>query len=223
MAWSTLAVGLCSLISSGSSDSKLRLGLMAFFIYVFAMFYSPGEGPVPYAYSAEVFPLSHREVGMGFAVATCLFWAAVLGITLPRMMRVFGIMGAFGLYAGLNVLAFVLIFLFVPETKQRTLEELDYVFAVPVKKHMRYQVFTALPWWFKRYILRRKVALEPLYRFDILPGGSGGRRKEIDELMRNEKVRVETIEGRTDGAGMLPPEVRETVRRGPRNGAGISF
>lgn len=31
--------------------------------------------------------------------------------------------------SGLNVLAFVMIFLFVPETKQRTLEELDYVCA----------------------------------------------------------------------------------------------
>jgi len=223
MAWSLLVVGLCSLIASGSSDSKLRLGLMAFFIYVFAMFYSPGEGPVPYAYSAEVFPLSHREVGMGFAVATCLFWAAVLGITLPRMIHVFGIVGAFGFYAGLNVLAFIMIFLFVPETKQRTLEELDYVFAVHVRKHMRYQVFTALPWWFRRYILRKKVQLEPLYRFDLMPGGSDGRRREIDELMRNEKVMVEMREGRTDGAGMLPPEVRESVRRGPRNGAGISY
>ena len=36
-------------------------------MYVFAAFYSPGEGPVPFTYSAEVFPLSHREVGMGFA------------------------------------------------------------------------------------------------------------------------------------------------------------
>jgi hypothetical protein len=27
-------------------------------------FYSPGEGPVPFTYSAEVFPLTHREVGM---------------------------------------------------------------------------------------------------------------------------------------------------------------
>lgn len=89
MAWSLLAVGLCSLIPE---SSKAHLGLMAVFIYVFAMFYSPGEGPVPYTYSAEVFPLSHREVGMGFAVATCLFWAAVLGITLPRMIVVFGIL-----------------------------------------------------------------------------------------------------------------------------------
>ena len=68
---------------------------MAVFIYVFAMFYSPGEGPVPFTYSAEVFPLSHREVGMGLAVATNLFWAAVLGITLLRMLHVFGILVGF--------------------------------------------------------------------------------------------------------------------------------
>lgn len=41
-------------------------------------FYSPGEGPVPYTYSAEVYPLSHRETGMGFAVANCLFWVSTL-------------------------------------------------------------------------------------------------------------------------------------------------
>jgi len=41
---------------------------------------------VPYAYSAEVYPLSHREMGMAFAVATCLGWASVLGITLPFML-----------------------------------------------------------------------------------------------------------------------------------------
>ena len=26
--------------------------------------YSPGEGPVPFTYSAEVFTLTHREMGM---------------------------------------------------------------------------------------------------------------------------------------------------------------
>ena len=32
--------------------------------YLFLAFYSPGEGPVPFTYSAEVFPLTHREMGM---------------------------------------------------------------------------------------------------------------------------------------------------------------
>ncbi|KAI5291262.1 hypothetical protein KEM55_008384 [Ascosphaera atra] len=85
--------------------------------------------------------------------------------------------GAFGFYAGLNVLTFVMIFFWVPETKQRTLEELDYIFAVPTRKFMYYQTFKVLPWWVKRYIFRRKDAyLEPLYKFDIPPP-----RKSFDE------------------------------------------
>jgi hypothetical protein len=76
-----------------------HLGCIAFFIFLFAAFYSPGEGPVPFTYSAEVFPLSHREVGMGWAVATCLFWAAVLSITFPRLLTAFTPQGAFGFYA----------------------------------------------------------------------------------------------------------------------------
>jgi hypothetical protein len=59
-----------------------------------------------------------------------------------------------------------MIFFLVPETKQRTLEELDYVFAVPTSMHSRYQLKKAAPYWFKRNFLRRKVNLEPLYQFD---------------------------------------------------------
>lgn len=164
MAWTLLATGLCFIIPE---DNRAHLGLIAFFVYLFTAFYSPGEGPVPFTYSAEVFPLSHREVGMSWAVATNFFWAATLSITFPRLLRAFHPVGAFCFYAGLNLTALVLIFCFVPETKQRTLEELDYVFAVPTHTHARYQITKALPWWFKRYVLFRKDAkLEPLYKFD---------------------------------------------------------
>ncbi|KAF8519113.1 hypothetical protein BU17DRAFT_75968 [Hysterangium stoloniferum] len=164
MAWTLLAAGLCFLIPQ---SSKAHLGLVALFIYLFAAFYSPGEGPVPFTYSAEIFPLSHREVGMSWAVATNLFWAAVLSVSFPRILDAFTPTGAFGFYAGLNVLAFIMIFLWVPETKQRTLEELDYVFAVPTRTHMHYQLTKFLPYFVKRYILMRKgITLQPLYQFD---------------------------------------------------------
>lgn len=164
MAWTLLVAGFCFLIPGEGSG---RLGAIALFIYLFAAFYSPGEGPVPFTYSAEVFPLSHREVGMGWAVATCLFWAAVLSISFPAILAAFTPTGAFGFYAGLNVVAFFMIFLFVPETKQRTLEELDYIFAVPGSKFIRYQTTKAAPWWFKRWVMFDKSAtLEPLYDFD---------------------------------------------------------
>jgi len=163
MTWTLLAAGLCTLLDQGTA----RTALVALFVYLFCAFYSPGEGPVPFTYSAEVFPLSHREVGMGFSVATCLFWAAVLGMTFPFLLKSLGVVGAFGLYAGFNVVAFVMIFFLVPETKQKTLEELDYVFAVPTGKFAKYQLTEALPYWFKRWVLFRKnTELKPLYHTD---------------------------------------------------------
>ncbi|GME39391.1 sugar transporter [Neofusicoccum parvum] len=164
MFWTLLAAGFCFYIPE---DSKAHLGLIAFFVFLFAACYSPGEGPVPFTYSAEVFPLSHRELGMSWAVATNNFWASVLSITFPRLLGVFKPQGAFGFYAGLNVVALVLIFLFLPETKQRTLEELDYVFAVPTRTHASFQATKVLPWWTRRYVLGRKGEPEPeLYHFE---------------------------------------------------------
>ncbi|KDQ21959.1 hypothetical protein BOTBODRAFT_26364 [Botryobasidium botryosum FD-172 SS1] len=37
-----------------------RIGVIALGIYLFTIFYSPGEGPVPFTYSAEAFPLLSR-------------------------------------------------------------------------------------------------------------------------------------------------------------------
>ncbi len=120
-------------------------------------------GPVPSAYSAEIFPLSHREVGMSFAVSTANSWAAVLSLTFPRILTALGSQGAFGLYAFLNVVALVLVFLFLPETRLRTLEELDEVFSVPTRTFIKYQTMEHLPWTVRRYVMGQKEAeLKPL-------------------------------------------------------------
>ncbi|EPE02860.1 sugar transporter [Ophiostoma piceae UAMH 11346] len=152
MFWTLLTAGLCYLIA----DENSRIAAVATFIYLFAAFYSPGEGPVPFMYSAEVFPLSHREIGMSWAVATNNFWAAVLSLTLPRMLAAMKPTGVFGFYSGLNLVAMLMIFLCVPETKQKSLEELDYIFAVPNRVFAKYQVGTVLPWWINRYVFRHK-------------------------------------------------------------------
>ncbi|KAH9214579.1 putative polyol transporter 5 [Leptodontidium sp. 2 PMI_412] len=164
MCWSLLAAGMSYYIPD---SSRAHLGLVIFFVYVYDAFYSPGEGPVPFTYSAEVFPLSHREIGMSWAVATNNFWATVVSLTFPRQLKAFGVQGAFGFYAGMNVIALFMIFLFLPETKQRTLEELDYVFGVTTRAHAKYQLTKVLPWWIRRYALWRKGEVCPeLYTFE---------------------------------------------------------
>lgn len=114
-------------------------------------------------YSAEVFPLAQREQGMAWSVAVCLGFASLLSLTFPRMLRALTPTGAFGAYAGFNIAAFVLIFLFVPETKQLTLEELDRVFEVPTSSYISHQINHVVPGWWRRTVLRQKdVVVQPL-------------------------------------------------------------
>ncbi|CAO1635387.1 unnamed protein product [Parajaminaea phylloscopi] len=152
MCWSLLVAGMGTLLPEGTA----RLGVVATFVYVFAAWYSPGEGPVPFTYSAEVHALSHREQGMSWAVTVCLGFASVLSITLPRMLFVMTPAGVFGFYAGLNMVAFVLIYFFVPETKQLTLEELDAVFSVSHSRFINHVMHEDTPYWFKKWILMQK-------------------------------------------------------------------
>ncbi|KAI9695802.1 MAG: hypothetical protein M1836_006068 [Candelina mexicana] len=97
LAWTLLAAGLCSLVPD--KQEKAKLGLVTFFIFLYTAFYSTGEGPVPFTYSAEVFPLSHRELGMSLAVSVNLTFAAILSLTFPSMVAAFHTVGAFGFYA----------------------------------------------------------------------------------------------------------------------------
>lgn len=145
------------------SHSTFRIGMLASMIYLFCALYSPGMGPVPAPYSAEVFPLSHREVGTSSAIAITNFFAAILSLTFPWLLTQLGSQGSFLLYAALNVLAFVLVFLFVPETKAKTLEELDGVFQIPTRHFVRYQVLEYMPWWTRYYVFRKADSeLKPL-------------------------------------------------------------
>ncbi|KAF8736151.1 hypothetical protein AX14_000792 [Amanita brunnescens Koide BX004] len=121
-------------------DSKAHIGVVALGIYLFTMVYSPGMGPVPFTYSAEAFPLYVRDIGMSFATAVLWFFNFVVSITFPRLLGAFKPQGAFGWYAAWNVVGFVAVLLFVPETKALSLEELDQVFSVPTRVQAVYQL-----------------------------------------------------------------------------------
>lgn len=92
MAVSLFATAMSFLMSKARQQA--RLALIATFIYIFTAFYSIGEGPVCFLYGAEVFPTIQREQGMAFAVTINLFFAGVLGITFPPMLRKMHAIGA---------------------------------------------------------------------------------------------------------------------------------
>ncbi|KAJ5482089.1 Major facilitator superfamily domaingeneral substrate transporter [Penicillium sp. IBT 31633x] len=154
-----LAAGLSLLNDTESKGPKI--GPVALFVYLFTICYSLGEGPVAFQYSAEVFPTIQREQGMAWAVCINNTFAGILSLTFPPMKTAMTQTGAFGFYAGLNLIAWFMIFCFVRETKQLTLEELDQVFSVPTKKFISHELTVWLPWWIKRYIFRRDIPKPP--------------------------------------------------------------
>jgi hypothetical protein len=88
-------------------------------------FYSFGGGPIPSAYSAEVYPLSNREGGMSFAVAINFLGAGQLLLLVPQLVHQPRIL--LGVFTGLCMLAWIFLFLFMPETKEKTPEEINYI------------------------------------------------------------------------------------------------
>lgn len=123
------------------AKTNTRLGVVLMGIYVYAAFYGMGMGPVPFTYSAEAFPIHVRDVAMSYATAVLWFFNFILSITWFRMKEAFTAQGSFGWYAAWCIILWLLVSLFVPETKGLTLEELDSVFSVPlgkqVKNHIR--------------------------------------------------------------------------------------
>ncbi|KAF7526876.1 hypothetical protein PCG10_003430 [Penicillium crustosum] len=162
LAITLLWTGFSFWIEEGNKTSKKRVAMVTTGMYLFEVFYSPGEGPVPFAYSAECFPLQVRDVGMSWATATTWCFNFILSFTWPNLVDAFKPQGAFGWYAAWCIIGWVLVLLFVPETKSRTLEELDQVFSVPTRKHASYQIKNAL-WHFRVWVLRQR--LEPLPEF----------------------------------------------------------
>lgn len=85
-------------------DPTAKVACIALGIYLFGIVYSPGEGPVPFTYSAEAYPLYVRTYGMSLATATTWFFNFVLSITWPSLLVAFTPQGGFGWYAAWNII-----------------------------------------------------------------------------------------------------------------------
>ena len=120
---------------------------------------------------------------MSFATATTWFWNFVLSITWPSLVIAFKSQGAFGWYAAWCCIIWFLILLFVRETKGKTLEELDQVFAVPLSTHAAYGL-RQIPYGIKKFVFFQNPTPEELY----LPESDSEESSRVDAQGRKELV-----------------------------------
>jgi MFS family permease len=100
-------------------------GLVLVFTLLYVAFFAMAMGPIVWVVIAEIFPTRIR--GQAMAIATVALWFAdfVVSLTFPviadKLLESF----AFWLYAGMCVIDFLFMWFVLPETKGKTLEEIE--------------------------------------------------------------------------------------------------
>jgi len=100
---------------------------MAAMIYIYVCFYSMGWGPLPWVYVSDIFPTRTRHYGLAVASSSQWLWNFVVSRATPTIHTRLGYK-MFLMFASLNIGAMAPFALLIPETKGRSLEEMDIIF-----------------------------------------------------------------------------------------------
>lgn len=124
--WGIMAilVGLYSSDWESNSSAGWASVAMAF---IFIMIYGVSYSPLGWALPSEVFPSATRSKGVALSTATCWICNAIVGFATPPMLESIGF-GTYIFYGAWCGIAALWAFLMVPETKGKTLEQMDEVF-----------------------------------------------------------------------------------------------
>ncbi|KAH9730069.1 Sugar transporter ERD6-like 7 [Citrus sinensis] len=96
----------------------------AFFLKVYIGSFSSGMGATPWVLMSEIFPINIK--GVGGSLTTLVNWFGAWAISYTfNFLETWSSYGTFLLYAAVNILGIVFITTVVPETKGRTLEEIQ--------------------------------------------------------------------------------------------------
>ncbi|KAK7351979.1 hypothetical protein VNO80_17394 [Phaseolus coccineus] len=128
---SLLILVLGSLVDLGSTANA---SISTISVIVYFCFFVMGFGPIPNILCAEIFPTRVR--GLCIAICALTFWICdiIVTYTLPVMLNSIGLAGVFGIYAVVCFIAWVFVFLKVPETKGMPLEVIIEFFSVGAKQ-----------------------------------------------------------------------------------------
>ena len=117
-----MAIGMVA-IATLSYLEVFGIGTLVFIIIYTASFMM-SWGPITWVLISEIFPNKIR--GRAIAIAVVAQWAAnyLISSTYPAMMEFSGAV-TYGFYGLMSVLSFIFVWKMVPETKGKTLEELE--------------------------------------------------------------------------------------------------
>ncbi len=135
--WLIDRLGRRTLLYIGSVGYIASLGLTAwaFFtqhygivpacIFAFIAAHAVGQGTVIWVFISEIFPNRHRAEGQALGSFTHWVFAALLTTFFPKMVTAFAPGSVFLFFCGMMVLQLAWVWLMVPETKGRSLEEIQ--------------------------------------------------------------------------------------------------
>ncbi|PQP23134.1 sugar porter family MFS transporter [Rhodococcus opacus] len=121
VASSQAALSLVFLLPSSTGRSYIILAAMM----VFVAFVQCFIGTCVWLLLSEIFPMAIRGFAMGIAVFVLWTTNALISFVFPILNSVLGSTGTFGLFVLVNLVSVYFVYRFVPETKGRSLEELE--------------------------------------------------------------------------------------------------
>ena len=94
-------------------------------ILLYVAFFALGMGPGPWLIISEIFPTKVR--GRAASIATSTLWSGTLVVTFTflSLVKVLHLWGTFEIYGALSFVCFLYVWKAVPETKGRTLEQIQ--------------------------------------------------------------------------------------------------
>jgi sugar porter (SP) family MFS transporter len=103
--------------------------LMLASILLYVAFFALGMGPGPWLIISEIFPTKVR--GRAVSIATSTLWAGTLLVTFTflSLVKVLNLWGTFAIYGALSFVSFIFVWKMVPETRGRTLEQIQQVWS----------------------------------------------------------------------------------------------
>jgi len=113
--------------SLGSAGLNINASLVLYAIIGFVASFAISLGPVMWVLLSEIFPNAYR----GAAISVVGFWNSVVSATVtmifPWELTNFGVSGTFLGYGLLALAALVFVLFSIPETKGKSLEELEHL------------------------------------------------------------------------------------------------